>query len=156
MLQRKGTKMPTINVEQQYRAPSDILAKQRQLLGISTPVASLVVSSNPLIGTWINADHATAGMVRLMIAANGNEITVHGFGACSPTPCDWGQVNGTIYAANVATAPAVAFTATYTFAFKVTTVVGHLLDGALFVETFDHFTDNSGRADYYSQNIMTK
>jgi len=148
--------MPTVNVEQQYRAPSDILEKQRQLLGISAPLAALVVSATPLIGTWINADHNTGGMVRLMIAANGKEITVHGFGACSPTPCDWGQVNGTIYAANVATAPAVAFTATYTFAFKVTTVVGHLRDGALFVETFDHFTDNSGRADYYSQNIMTK
>jgi hypothetical protein len=91
-----------------------------------------------------------------MIAANGNEIAVHAFGACTPTPCDWGQVNGLVYANNVATVPAVAFTASYTFAFKVTTIVGHLQNGALIVETFDHFTDNSGRADYYSMNIMSK
>jgi hypothetical protein len=148
--------MPSVKVEQQYRAPSDILEKQRELLGITAPHVSLVVSSLPLVGTWMNCDHATRNLVRVMIAANGNEITVHGFGACTPNPCDWGQVNGLVYADNVAAAPAVAFTASYTFAFKVTTIIGHLQNGALFVETFDHFTDNSGRADYYSLNIMTK
>jgi hypothetical protein len=148
--------MPSPIVEQQYRAPADILAKQREILGITTPHASIVASAVPLVGTWMNVDHATRSLVRVMIAANGNEITVHGFGACVPTPCDWGQVGGLVYSDNVATAPGVAFTATYTFGFKVTNMVGHLQNGALFVETFDHFTDNSGRADYYSMNIMTK
>lgn len=148
--------MPSINVEHQYRAPSDILEKQRELLGKSAPLAAVVASPLPLVGTWMNSDHATRGLVRVMIAANGNEITVHAFGACSPTPCDWGQVNGLVFADNVCSTPAVAFTASYAFGFKVTTIVGHLFNGALFVETFDHFTDNSGRADYYSLNIMSK
>lgn len=148
--------MPSVNVEQQYRAPSDILEKQRELLGIATPQAAVVVSPLPLVGTWINCDHATQNLVRVMIAANGNEIAVHGFGACVPNPCDWGQVNGVVYSASVASAPAQAFTATYTFSFKVTTIVGYLDGGALIVETFDHFTDNSGRADYHSRNIMSK
>ena len=148
--------MPLINVEHQYRAPSDLLEKQRELLGITEPHVGIVASPLPLVGTWMNADHATRNLVRVMIAANGNEITVHAFGACTPTPCDWGQVNGLVYADNVAVAPAVAFTASYTFAFKVTAIVGYLQNGALFVETFDHFTDNSGRADYYSLNVMTK
>lgn len=148
--------MPSTKVEQQYRAPSDILEKQREILGITAPHVPQVVSSIPLVGTWMNCDHATRSLVRVMLAANGNEITVHAFGACSPNPCDWGQVNGTIFADNVATTPAVAFTAAYTFAFKVTTITGHLYNGALFVETFNHFTDNSGRADYYSLDIMTK
>lgn len=148
--------MPSVKVEQQYRAPSDILEKQRELLGITAPQSAVVASPLPLVGTWLNCDHATQNLVRAMIAANGNEITVHGFGACVPNPCDWGQVNGIVYSATVASAPAVAFTATYTFSFKVTTIVGHLDGGALIVETFDRFTDNSGRADYYSRNIMTK
>jgi hypothetical protein len=148
--------MATIGVEQQYRSPADILEKQRELLGISGPQVPLTVSPQPLLGTWMNVDHATRGLLRLMIAANGNEITVHGFGACTPNPCDWGQVNGIVYADNVTSTPAIAFTATYTFAFKVTTIAGRLEDGALFVETFDHFTDNSGRADYYSMNILSK
>jgi hypothetical protein len=108
------------------------------------------------VGTWVNCDHQTRGLVRLMIAANGPEITVHAFGACSPTPCDWGVVPGLVYADNVISTPAVAFSTVYTFGFKQTTIVGKLLYGALIVETFDHFTDNSGRADYYSQYVMAQ
>lgn len=148
--------MSSVHVEQQFRAPSDILEKQRELLGITTLQSAVVVSPLSLVGTWINCDHATQNLVRVMIAVHDNEITVHGFGACAPTPCDWGQVSGFVYSANVASAPAVAFTATYTFSFKVTTIVGHLDGGALIVETFDRFTDNSGRADYYFRNVMSK
>lgn len=148
--------MTSVNLEQQYRAPSDILEKQRELLGLGGPLVATSASPGPLIGTWVNCDHATRNMVRVMINANGNAITVHGFGACSPTPCDWGQVNGIVYADNVASTPAVAFSAIYTFSFKTTTLVGHLLNGALFVQALDHFTDNSGRADYYSLNILTR
>jgi hypothetical protein len=91
-----------------------------------------------------------------MIGAAGREVTLHAFGACTPTPCDWGVVNGLVYADNVADTPAIAFSATYTFGFKLTTVVGRLLNGALVVETFDHFIDQSARADYYSLNIMAQ
>jgi len=148
--------MPPITTKQEYRQPADILEQERERLRIAAPVAALTVAAAPLVGTWINCDHATRGLVRLMIAAKGNEITLHGFGACTPTPCDWGQANGMVYSASVAEAPAVAFTATYNFNFKQTVVVGHLLEGALFVETFDHFTDESGRADYYSLAVMSK
>lgn len=148
--------MSSAITKQEFRAPADILAKEVERLGVPHPAAPLVVVPTPLVGTWLNCDHQTHGMIRLMIAAAGSEITVHGFGACSPTPCDWGTVNGLIYAANVASTPAMAFTATYTFGFKQTTLVGRLLNGALIVETFDHFTDKSGRADYYSLDIMTQ
>lgn len=148
--------MESIKVEQQYRAPSDIVEKQHELLGIKEPPVALAVSPLPLVGTWMNCDHATPNLLRLMIAANGNEINLHAFGACTPNPCDWGQVNGVVYSDNVAKAPAVAFTGTYTFSFKTTTVVGRLFQGALIVETFDRFTDNSGRADYHTLNVLTK
>lgn len=148
--------MPITVSKQEFRAPADNLELERKRLQITAPIVDLVVASAPILGTWVNCDHATRGLVRVMIAAKGNEITVHGFGACSPTPCDWGAVDGMIYADSVATTPSVAFTATYTFSFKQTTMVGHLYEGALFVETFDHFTDQSGRADYYSLAIMNK
>lgn len=140
----------------EFRAPADILAKEVERLGIAKPEAVIVVANAPLLGTWINCDHQTRGLVRVMIAAQGKEISIHGFGACSPEPCDWGVVNGIVYAANVASVPAVAFTAMYTFGFKQTTEVGHLMNGALIVETFDHFTDQSGRADYYSLDVLSK
>jgi hypothetical protein len=131
-----------------------MLEKEIERLGISLPKVPLAVVATPILGTWVNCDHQTRGLIRIMITAAGNEINLHAFGACSPTPCDWGQVNGLVYADNVTATPAVAFTAVYTFAFKQTTLVGHLRNGALMVESFDHFTDKSGRADYYSTYVL--
>jgi hypothetical protein len=148
--------MPPIVTKPEFRAPSDILEKEVERLKLALPKAAVVVNAQPILGTWVNCDHQTRGLVRLMITAAGNEVKIHGFGACSPTPCDWGAVNGLIYADNVTAIPAVAFTAVYNFGFKQTTVVGHLLKGSLMVETFDHFTDNSGRADYYSLNVLSQ
>lgn len=148
--------MSPIVTKPEFRAPADILEKEVERLKVTLPKAALTVVAQPILGTWVNCDHQTRGLVRLMITAAGNEVMIHAFGACSPTPCDWGAVSGLIYADNVTATPAVAFTAAYNFAFKQTTVVGHLMDGALFVETFDHFTDKSGRADYYSLNILTQ
>ncbi len=143
-------------VKHEFKTPNDMIEKQRELRGITTPLATLVPVATPIVGTWVNCNHETGGLVRVVIAAKGNGITVHAFGACHPTPCDWGIVDGLIYADSVATTPAVAFTTKYKLAFVETTLVGHLYKGVLFVETFEHFTDNSGRADYYSLEMMSK
>jgi hypothetical protein len=148
--------MPPIVTKPEFRAPSDILEKEIERLKVPLPKAPLAVVAAPILGTWVNCDHHTRGLFRLMITAAGSEVMVHGFGACSPTPCDWGAVPGLVYADNVTATPAVAFSAVYTFAFKVTTVVGRLLNGALIVETYDHFTDKSGRSDYYSLNVLAQ
>jgi hypothetical protein len=143
-----------IQTKPEFRAPADVLHEEIERRGLAKDLVVKAVAPTPIVGTWVNCDHTTRGLVRLMIAASGKEITVHGFGACSPTPCDWGIVNGLVYAPNVTANTAVGFTVTYNFSFKQTIVVGHLMNGALVVETFDHFTDSSGRADYYSLDIM--
>jgi hypothetical protein len=63
--------------------------------------AKAAVSVSPLVGTWTACDRRTNGIVRIVIAAKGAGITVQVFGACTPTPCDWGVVDGDAYAANV-------------------------------------------------------
>lgn len=148
--------MSPIVTKPEFRTPADILEKEAERLKLPLPKGTVTVVPQPLLGTWINCDHHTRGLIRVMITAAGNQVMIHAFGACTPTPCDWGAVNGLIYAENVTATPAVAFTAVYTFAFKQTTIVGHLLNGALIIETFDHFTDRSGRADYYSMNVMSQ
>jgi|CZKL01.1.fsa_nt_gi hypothetical protein len=140
----------------EFRTPADLIDKEVERLGIPKPHVPLAVSPLPILGTWVNTNHQTTGLIRLMIAAAGKEITVHAFGACQPNPCDWGMVNGLVYADNVVSVPAVAFSAVYTLGFKQTTIVGRLLKGVLFVELFDHFTDQSGRADYYSMEILAQ
>jgi hypothetical protein len=150
--------MPTVTeiLKQEFRSPLQMLDKQRELLNITTPHVPLTVSAKPLVGTWINCDHDTRSLVRLMIAAKATEITVHAFGACHPDPCDWGVVEGKIYADNVTATPAVGFTAFYKFSFVETMVVANLRKGVLYVETFNHFIDKSGRADFYSLDMMSK
>ena len=146
--------MATITAKPEFRAPSDSLHEEIKRLKLPEAFVPAAVAVNPLVGTWVNVDHQTRGMVRLVIAASGNEITLHGFGACSPTPCDWGVVPGLVYADGVTGSNAIAFTGMYTFGFKQTTVVGKLENGALLVKTFDHFTDKSGRSDYYAEYIL--
>src|SRR5262245_31132945 len=40
-------------------------------------------------GTWVNDDSATNDVTALIISHSGSNITVHGFGACTPTDCVW-------------------------------------------------------------------
>jgi hypothetical protein len=115
-----------------------------------------VVGPAALVGTWNACDGATRSLVRIVIAASGSGISVHAFGACTPTPCDWGSVPGLTYAADVSSSTAVAFSAHYKFSFKETIVTGVLDSGSLIVETFNHFTDGSGRSDYYSKGYFCK
>jgi len=109
-----------------------------------------------LVGTWENCDPATRGLVRIVIAASGGGITVHAFGACVPTPCDWGPVPGLSYAADVSSSTSVAFSANYKFDFVETILTGVLDRGSLVVESFEHFVDGSGRSDYYSKAYLCR
>lgn len=141
-----------ITAKHEFMAPTDVLEHERELKA----GALEAVISAPLIGTWLNCDKATRGLVKIVIAASGTAISIHAFGACTPTPCDWGIVPGSAYAASVSSSQAIAFAARYKFSFKESMVAGHLDSGSLVVETWDHFTDNSGRSDYYSRCYMGK
>lgn len=142
----------TTMTKPEFKAPSDLLETHAS----AAAVAALVVTPTPLSGTWLNADPATRGLVKVVITTSGTAMSVDAFGACSPTPCNWGVVAGTAYAASVSTTAAVAFTAQYNFSFKRTTVTGHLEGKYLIVETYDTFIDNSGRSNYYSRYQMHK
>lgn len=137
----------TTKLENEFMTPAQISEKG---------ATAAAVSSAPLLGTWVNTNHATRNIVKIVIAAAGSGISVHAYGACSPTPCDWGAVAGLDYAASVSSGPAVAFSAQYKFSFSQVILVGHLQGKNLLVESFTHFTDGSGRSDYYSTDTMAK
>lgn len=110
----------------------------------------------PLLGRWFNCDKKTGGLVRLILGSRRGVLTVHPFGACVPKACDWGTVKGLAYSESVSSADAVAFTAIFEFSFKETIITGHLCGGCLVVETYNHFTDGSGRCDYYSRDCFCR
>ncbi len=47
------------------------------------------------VSAWINDDAHTSGVTELLINGLGTALTVHGYGACTPTDCDWGTRSGT-------------------------------------------------------------
>jgi hypothetical protein len=130
-----------------FKAPLDLIEEVKPL---ATPPAGVA----PLVGTWHNVDKHTRGVVRFVIGAAKTGINVHLFGACHPTPCDWGAVNGMTYAPDVTAKSAMAFTAHYKFDFKETIVTGNLNRGTMTLETFTRFTDKSNRSDYYSKEYF--
>jgi len=134
---------------QQNKASEKVTAKA---LGDAKGTLSL----KNIIGRWNNCDKNTRGLVRLVLGTKGTTLTVQGFGACSPTPCDWGVVEGIAYGDSVVATEAIAFSAHYDFGFKETIVTGHLDNGTLIVETYDRFKDGSGRSNYYSRVYLCR
>lgn len=115
-----------------------------------------VLSLKNLVGKWNNCDKNTRGVVRVVLGTKGSALTVQVFGACTPTPCDWGVVAGIAYGESVVATEAIAFSARYTFSFKEAIVTGHLDNGTLILETYNKFTDASGRSNYYSREYLCR
>jgi hypothetical protein len=137
----------TTKLDLEYRAPS-------HMAEALSP--DLVVVPTDLVGTWHNVDKSTRDLVRIVISASGSSITVNPYGACVPNPCNWGAAPGTVYAPNVSSSKAEAFSANFTFGFAKVEVVGHLHKHELLVETFTVFTDGSGRSNLYTSDTMVK
>ena len=129
----------------------------------NTPNEQLKASMAPslphiasIIGTWVNVNAATRDIVRVVLSEQGGGLHVHAYGACLPTPCDWGDVAGQAYAASVSGGTTVAFSASDAFGFKTTILTGHLDGVHLIVEDFNVFEDGSGRSSYFAQGTFKK
>jgi len=124
-------------------------------LPFSVPALASPVPPAPnpaLSGTWANTNPATRSVVDIVIGGSKSGIQVDGFGACSPSPCQWGNVPGTVFGANVSSATGSSFEANWNFGFARTVLLGTLTETkrvpTLTVQEFTTFTDSSGRANY--------
>jgi hypothetical protein len=96
-------------------------------------------------GTWENTNPSSNGVVRIVIDKSG----VRMFGACTPDPCDYGQVRFITFGGNVSDADHKAGFAHYAFAFKEIDATLHLTGPrTLELEHFNKFTDSSNRQNY--------
>lgn len=114
------------------------------------------INSSPLHGTWHNTDKKTRGIVKLVISAGGGEggVAVRAFGACEPSPCDWGETEGRAYSAGAAESEGMAFTATFDFEFMETSLAVYMKGGILVLDSFNTFKDDSGRFNYFSREFF--
>ena len=112
------------------------------------------IDPRPLLGTWYATDKDAGGVARLTLGNEVGRFTVHAFGACSPEPCDWGEVEGVAYGHDVLATEAMSFTATYDFGFMETELAAYGKQGILVLDTFNTFKDGSGRAPYFTREFF--
>jgi hypothetical protein len=128
--------------------------EEDRLAGEVAEQAGREVDASPLIGTWLNTDRATRGIIKLVLSNREGFFIVHGFGACSPSPCDWGEVEGAVYSGGVSSREGMAFTASYDFGFMETILAVYLKSGILVLDSFNTFKDGSGRSNYFSREFF--
>jgi hypothetical protein len=132
------------------------------LIAILAPAgASASCIAQPEAGRWINTDAATRSIPRIELrficqdqVINGELYPpgppwyVHVWGKCHPTNCDWGEVGATrTGAGHVYAFYDQGFAKRYVYA-----KMSAYRPGQLWVYTWTHFTDGSGRADYATNN----
>lgn len=112
------------------------------------------VDLTPLVGAWYATDKQATGVVRLELSDRDGSLVVRALGANDTEPYDWGEVEGTAYGSSVTGTEAMAFSAIYDFGFLVTTLAAYGKQGILVLDTFNTFTDASGRSNYFSREFF--
>ncbi len=112
-----------------------------------------VVDPAPLAGTWYSTDKAARGIVKVVLTVRNGELIVHAYGACEPSPCDWGEVKGEAFSSGVSAHEAMAFTAFYDFGFMETSLAVYHKGGILVLDSFNLFKDGSGRSSYFTREF---
>jgi hypothetical protein len=134
------------------------LPVQAATAGPATPVPPS--PSAALAGTWMNTNHATSNVVDFVVSTSAKRITVDGFGACSPSLCEWGRIAGTVFGPNVGAKTGTSFAAQWNFGFARTVVLAtyglRKKVPTLAVQEFTTFTDGSHRSDYTATETFTK
>jgi hypothetical protein len=111
--------------------------------------SEIIVDASPLVGAWTNMDVSSRGVVKVILSSEKGALKVQAFGACSPSPCDWGAVKGAIYSIGVDSNMAVGFEAVYDFGFMETMLAAYLNKRLLVVDSYNTFKDGSGRPRYF-------
>lgn len=129
----------------------------------ATAPAAAPVPPSPsmaLAGTWINTNHATRSVVDLVVSTTARSLAVDGFGACSPSPCEWGRIGGVVFGPNVSAKIGTSFEAQWNFRFARTLVLATYGTprkvATLTVRELTTFTDGSHRANYTVTETFTK
>lgn len=124
------------------------------LFGVAQCVSPAREETNDVknvIGIWVNVNNNSQGIKKIIISKTHHPM-IQVFGACSPKACDWGTRQLKAY--SYFSGPATLMEATYELGFATKTLNITLNDGKqgkrLIIGSYTHFTDASGRKDYFS------
>jgi hypothetical protein len=145
-----GLKAEFVQVDQDV--PADQVVRTTPAAGTQVDAQSTVrveISRGPFAGTWTNANAQTRSLPQVTLQpASATTMTLHVWGACSPTWCDWGTTTATLASGDLH--------AVYTQSFATEDIHLTRSGSQLVVRMHTHFTDHSGRADYDSTDTMNR
>jgi hypothetical protein len=108
------------------------------------------------VGVWENTNRASAGIVRVQLASDGNGLTLRLFGAGASEPHDWKPTGAIPFADSPDLREATTFQASYRLGFMDVDVHAWIKLGVLVLVKFDRFVDESGRANRFSREFFYK
>jgi Gram-negative bacterial TonB protein C-terminal len=111
--------------------------------------AAAAMGADSVAGSWINENHGTGGVTRLVLRSDAQQLFVRAWGACSPRDCDWGEVLCPPHGAGCK--------ATWEHGFATTSMqLLPLADGRLQIKYKADFHDHSGRHDNGSEEFFVR
>jgi hypothetical protein len=117
---------------------------------------------NQFSGCWTNVDPGTSGVTTLEMGVSGTDVTVHAWGKCHPTDCDWGVAYPSSYAygpdvSSDLISEALAVSAVWTTSFSETLMTIRPAGGdRLQADVYTRFTDGSGRTAYTQSYVFER
>lgn len=109
-----------------------------------------------LVGTWVNTNSATGGIVRVIVTSVPGGLKFQSFGACSPTPCVHTVVDAQPFSASVSSNAAVGFTSYRNSGFKYSRYAAQRSGSYLRLDSFDTFAAGDTRKNYTKSEYFTK
>ncbi len=118
----------------------------RQMVGVKA-------DPSPLLGSWTNTNPETDYISRVIVREINSAIVVHAYGASSPEPIDWGEVEATPYVVG-STQECAGFYARYAFDSGETHLAANQKLGILVIQSYTSFRDGSGRLSHYAREFF--
>lgn len=113
------------------------------------------INLSPLVGTWLNTNNETRGIVKVITGSDNGSLTVHVFGSGAASLTDWGEIKAeTIYATGAHTTEGFAFSASYDFGFMEVYMQANLSLGLLVIACLNTFKNGNGRSNYFSREFF--
>jgi hypothetical protein len=131
------------------------------IIGMAIAFANMASAQTALFeGHWKNVNPQTRGVIELDIRVHGLDVDVKAWGACTPKPCEIGNIDAHLYAPSVGSNlenSARALIVRYHDSFSERTlVIEPRGQGELFAQMFTHFTDNSKRTNYVESGTFSR
>lgn len=101
------------------------------------------IDITPLLGAWVNSNHATEWIKEFTLSRKGNIFTLHAYGAREPF--DWGEIEITTYMDNIGE---MAFHAVYDLEHTHSVLAANTNKGLIVIAAFHRFKEGNGRSNF--------